>query len=208
MFDNDFLIITVNSKEDVDIINETWKEMYNSDFPVNFAISGEAYTAKIENETIFEGDDMTGRNAITYLLMRLAEKDSKASFSCYFKQFFDVWDLTYTTKYNYSNCFLSIELTDFQPSTVYTCDECKDDFFARKFERKPTPLFTADCYDNSKKYICPICKCDMREKDKRLSAFDPIMPYYKKYELKYEDSNWILPEKFKITNDFGELYEE
>ena len=211
MFFYSNVLIMCPKKAQAEYFCDTWKGIYNSDFPGEIIENDGNFMLHIENKMIFE-DFEKGTNAITYILMSMAEKYSDVPFSCNLYQMNNIEDWRanagYLLKYNYADDVLEIEVICGEYDRVWSCADCDDEFYIHFPSQEGTPIFTFENYDPDKKYDCPICGCDMREKDKRSSAFDPIMPYYHKYELKYEDSNWILPEKFIITNDFGELYEE
>ena len=211
MFFYSNLLIMCPQKAQKDYFCENWKGIYNSDFPGEIIENDGNFMLHIENKMIFE-DFEKGTNAITNILMSMAEKYSDVPFSCNLYQMNNIEDWRanagYLLKYSYTDTVLEIEVICGEYDRVWSCADCDDEFYIHFPSQEGTPIFTFENYDPDKKYVCPICGCDLQEKDRQSDSLFFLMPYYKKYELKYENSIWILPEKFIITNDFGELYEE
>lgn len=205
------LFIICAQKAQADYFCDTWKGIYNSDFPGDFFEENGNFVLQIEDKMIFD-DFEKGTNAITYIIMSMAEKYSDVPFSCNLYQMNNIEDWRanagYLLKYNYADDVLEIEVICGEYDRVWSCADCDDEFYIHFPSQEGTPIFTFENYNPNKKYVCPICGCDLHEKDRQSDSLFFLMPYYKKYELKYENSIWILPEKFKITNDFGELSEE
>lgn len=205
------LFIICAQKAQADYFCDTWKGIYNSDFPGEIIENDGNFMLHIENKMIFE-DFEKGTNAITYILMSTAEKYSDVPFKCSHYQMYNIEDWRanagYLLKYNYSNNILTIELIEGNYDRIWSCEDCDDEFYIHFPNQEGTPIFTFENYDPDKKYVCPICGCDLQEKDRQSDSLFFLMPYYKKYELRHEDSNWILPEGFKIPTDFGELNQE
>lgn len=205
------LSITCPQRAQADYFCDAWKDIYHSDFPGNRFEETGNFILDIEDKMIFE-DYEKGTNAITYILMSMAEKYSDVPFSCNLYQMNNIEDwhanLGYLLKYNYADKVLKIEVICGEYDRLWSCDDCDDKFDIHFPSQDDTPIFTLENYDPDKKYVCPICGCDLQEKDRQSGSLFFLMPYYKKHELRYENSSWILPDGFKIPTDFGELNQE
>ena len=202
----DNITICLKGKEQADILKKIWEEIFDSEFPGNFGEFFGKYSAIIEAEPLFTRDD-TGRNAVTVLLMKYIEKCNDTAFTCNYDQLYDNCGAEFLTKYRFENNKLTIEMISAESEAVWVCADCEDDFFDEGLEEENDPLFTLDEYDPMKEYTCPVCGCNMREADEEADIFSKRMPEYIKYELKFEDSQWILPKGFEIPTDIGKLYD-
>lgn len=205
------ILITCAKKAQADYFCDAWKDIYHSDFPGDFFEEKGNFVLQIEDKMIFE-DFEKGTNAITYILMSMAEEYSDASFNCHLYQMYDIEDWRanagYLLKYSYTDTVLEIEVICGEYDRVWSCTECDDEFYIHFSNQEGTPIFTFENYNPNKKYVCPHCGCDLEEKDSQSYSIYSLLPFYRKYDLRLDGTSWILPEKFIITDDFGELSNE
>lgn len=198
-------------KVQCDYIANSFKEIYNCDFPAEFKEVNGKYIAHINDMALFDDCDK-GRDAITHILMSLANNYSNLSFDCELCQLFEVNELKSSpgrlTKYSYAVNHLVIKTIEGGHDKIWTCVDCAPDVCTQEALGKEKTILTFYDYDLNKKYSCPVCGCDMQVKDEWAEFGNYIMPYYKEYVLSLVDGHWVLPEGFKIYNDFGELHED
>ena len=69
------LFIICAQKAQADYFCDTWKGIYNSDFPGDFFEENGNFVLQIEDKMIFD-DFEKGTNAITYIIMSMVDKYS------------------------------------------------------------------------------------------------------------------------------------
>ena len=204
------LAITIEESKQFSFICKEWKKIYSCDFPAKLAMSHGKYIALIYDEALFDDFDK-GRDAITHILMSLAQNYSNLSFDCELCQLFEVNEFNSSpgrlTKYSYSDNTLTIGIIEGDHDKIWTCVDCAPDVCTQEPLNEEKPILTLYDYDPKKKYTCPACGCDMHIKDKCAEFGDYIMPYYEEHILSFVDGHWVLLEGFKISDDFGELNE-
>lgn len=211
MFLEVIIFLQMVEKVQCDYIANAFKGLYNCDFPTEFYEVNGKYIAHINDVALFDDCDK-GRDAITHILMSLAQNYSNLSFDCELCQLFEVNELKSSpgrlTKYSYSDNTLTIEIIEGDHDKIWTCVDCAPDVCTQEPINEEKPILTFYDYNPKNKYACPVCGCDMHIKDEWDEFGNYIMPYYTEYALSLVDGHWVLPEGFKISDDFGELNED